>query len=106
MTKGARDMLSTPPASTSPASPLRKARAAVPMASSPEPHKRLMVIPGTDTGSPANNSDIRATLRLSSPRSEEHTSELQSRGHLVCRLLLEKKKIQISLVNHARNNLN
>src|SRR5690625_5907675 len=29
------------------------------------------------------------TFRL---RSEEHTSELQSRGHLVCRLLLEKKK--------------
>src|SRR2546429_6463888 len=27
-----------------------------------------------------------------SPRSEEHTSELQSRLHLVCRLLLEKKK--------------
>src|SRR2546422_6323728 len=30
--------------------------------------------------------------RASSPRSEEHTSELQSRLHLVCRLLLEKKK--------------
>src|SRR5690625_184176 len=29
---------------------------------------------------------------LSPNRSEEHTSELQSRGHLVCRLLLEKKK--------------
>src|SRR5690625_6466248 len=29
---------------------------------------------------------------ISSLRSEEHTSELQSRGHLVCRLLLEKKK--------------
>src|SRR5439155_13585043 len=29
-------------------------------------------------------------------RSEEHTSELQSRGHLVCRLLLEKKKQQLS----------
>src|SRR2546429_836428 len=28
------------------------------------------------------------------PRSEEHTSELQSRLHLVCRLLLEKKKIE------------
>src|SRR3712207_9354448 len=28
----------------------------------------------------------------SSPRSEEHTSELQSRQYLVCRLLLEKKK--------------
>src|SRR2546429_6232826 len=30
--------------------------------------------------------------RLGFPRSEEHTSELQSRLHLVCRLLLEKKK--------------
>src|SRR5690625_6439825 len=29
---------------------------------------------------------------LNGLRSEEHTSELQSRGHLVCRLLLEKKK--------------
>src|SRR5205809_3972013 len=28
------------------------------------------------------------------PRSEEHTSELQSRLHLVCRLLLEKKKVK------------
>src|SRR5439155_22421942 len=39
----------------------------------------------------------RYTLALAVPlaersRSEEHTSELQSRGHLVCRLLLEKKK--------------
>src|SRR5690625_5951606 len=30
--------------------------------------------------------------RAAEQRSEEHTSELQSRGHLVCRLLLEKKK--------------
>src|SRR5690606_41372418 len=30
--------------------------------------------------------------RLTPPRSEEHTSELQSRENLVCRLLLEKKK--------------
>src|SRR5438445_5956081 len=35
--------------------------------------------------------------RRSSPaRSEEHTSELQSRQYLVCRLLLEKKKTSIS----------
>src|SRR5690625_6359822 len=34
--------------------------------------------------------DTREFERLG--RSEEHTSELQSRGHLVCRLLLEKKK--------------
>src|SRR6266508_6034484 len=32
------------------------------------------------------------TVSLNFRRSEEHTSELQSRGHLVCRLLLEKKK--------------
>src|SRR5439155_4457147 len=34
-------------------------------------------------------------------RSEEHTSELQSRGHLVCRLLLEKKKTyKVSHTSH------
>src|SRR5437660_4479902 len=32
-------------------------------------------------------------------RSEEHTSELQSRGHLVCRLLLEKKKKKVDKHN-------
>src|SRR5690625_6599591 len=32
------------------------------------------------------------TIIVDGGRSEEHTSELQSRGHLVCRLLLEKKK--------------
>src|SRR2546422_7793143 len=35
-----------------------------------------------------------ASIQLSPIRSEEHTSELQSRLHLVCRLLLEKKKKQ------------
>src|SRR5690625_6021229 len=35
-----------------------------------------------------HGSDVQALAR-----SEEHTSELQSRGHLVCRLLLEKKKV-------------
>src|SRR5690625_5441141 len=35
-------------------------------------------------------------------RSEEHTSELQSRGHLVCRLLLEKKK-KIKLTTRKGN---
>src|SRR5690625_6185431 len=46
-----------------------------------------------------NNDDFGITVfnrvahnwNLHAPRSEEHTSELQSRGHLVCRLLLEKK---------------
>src|SRR5690625_6916002 len=34
-------------------------------------------------------------------RSEEHTSELQSRGHLVCRLLLEKKEKQTTTMIHS-----
>src|SRR2546422_2038450 len=42
----------------------------------------------------ADRSNARAHLHraVSTTRSEEHTSELQSRLHLVCRLLLEKKK--------------
>src|SRR5690625_5445771 len=40
---------------------------------------RAVVLEREDVGEPSG-------------RSEEHTSELQSRGHLVCRLLLEKKK--------------
>src|SRR5258708_17348098 len=37
-----------------------------------------------------------AKLQVSGERSEEHTSELQSPDHLVCRLLLEKKKKHIN----------
>src|SRR5690625_5980226 len=36
--------------------------------------------------------NLLSALAGGTDRSEEHTSELQSRGHLVCRLLLEKKK--------------
>src|SRR2546429_1805408 len=39
--------------------------------------------------------------RTKGPRSEEHTSELQSRLHLVCRLLLEKKKKTPEPARHA-----
>ena len=67
ITKGARDIDSTPPASTSEASPQRIARAAEPTASMPLPHRRLSVTPGTVTGSPASSALMRATLRLSSP---------------------------------------
>src|SRR2546422_8510921 len=38
--------------------------------------------------------DLDVLIRAFKGRSEEHTSELQSRLHLVCRLLLEKKKTQ------------
>src|SRR5437660_4010135 len=38
------------------------------------------------------NCPVQSQFAIAAYRSEEHTSELQSRGHLVCRLLLEKKK--------------
>src|SRR2546429_3853041 len=41
-----------------------------------------------------------ARPRRRQPRSEEHTSELQSRLHLVCRLLLEKKKNKHNTLPH------
>src|SRR5690625_5522060 len=42
--------------------------------------------------SPSTVATSQNSATRSASRSEEHTSELQSRGHLVCRLLLEKKK--------------
>src|SRR5215510_15701775 len=44
------------------------------------------------SGRPCSPRPFRSWRRARPARSEEHTSELQSRGHLVCRLLLEKKK--------------
>src|SRR3989442_10047529 len=48
--------------------------------------------PDADTGTGLHAHHVAPTLVA--VRSEEHTSELQSRPHLVCRLLLEKKKKQ------------
>src|SRR5688572_32340495 len=45
---------------------------------------KSVILPGTEDG----------TDPFFSPRSEEHTSELQSQSNLVCRLLLEKKQKQ------------
>src|SRR2546429_5550916 len=49
----------------------------------------------------ARRSNRMARLEPTCERSEEHTSELQSRLHLVCRLLLEKKKYTIT-TSHDR----
>src|SRR5436305_7896359 len=45
----------------------------------------------------------RPARRRCPARSEEHTSELQSRPHLVCRLLLEKKKKLSQVLKHLPN---
>src|SRR2546422_6875236 len=74
-------------------------------------------IPGTPTGSGVTVSCCRpgtpaccstrcstspgtTSRSTTSSRSEEHTSELQSRLHLVCRLLLEKKKKKYDIQRH------
>src|SRR5690625_6222667 len=51
---------------------------------------RLLLDPDAPDTTSMSAKDAGAALERH--RSEEHTSELQSRGHLVCRLLLEKKK--------------
>src|SRR6266550_5399076 len=56
--------------------------------SRPGPHRR------PDSPACGRHSVRPAPAASARPRSEEHTSELQSRLHLVCRLLLEKKKQQ------------
>src|SRR3712207_7979429 len=48
---------------------------------------------GSRSSRRSTSSNLSSTKRRS--RSEEHTSELQSRQYLVCRLLLEKKKYQL-----------
>src|SRR5690625_6213222 len=59
---------------------------------------RVVLVPGTQRAAVDERTDAPgrgAWLHPDRARSEEHTSELQSRGHLVCRLLLEKKKTEI-----------
>src|SRR5256884_6657643 len=56
--------------------------------------RRVLRAPAHAIGSAANLSGDFPEVR-DKARSEEHTSELQSRLHLVCRLLLEKKKTRI-----------
>src|SRR3712207_6855046 len=62
--------------------------------------------PAWNTGKPLSPKMVIMDLRdhLYAKRSEEHTSELQSRQYLVCRLLLEKKKKYKAQNKYAKNN--
>src|SRR5258707_9067993 len=62
---------------------------------------RFIVFKG-DAGGKASES-LAKLYAEKNPRSEEHTSELQSRQYLVCRLLLEKKKKKTATRNGTRN---
>src|SRR3712207_7975451 len=53
------------------------------------PDGRVLLYAGSDSAN-----DVVDVTDPAKPRSEEHTSELQSRQYLVCRLLLEKKNTQ------------
>src|SRR3712207_9300009 len=58
--------------------------------------------PGSDLPRRPSLPAHRAQPRRRLPRSEEHTSELQSRQYLVCRLLLEKKKNKKNINNSQK----
>src|SRR5437879_11066452 len=64
-----------------------------------------MRVPGAIYHSLETNTPARpASSPLREPRSEEHTSELQSPMYLVCRLLLEKKKKKKKRTKNSRKN--
>src|SRR5215471_4653071 len=73
-------------------------------------HDALPISPRpVPTPSRSGSGRARSAPRASSPasaRSEEHTSELQSRRELVCRLLLEKKKIKYNICFFQKNKKN
>src|SRR2546422_11680646 len=58
---------------------------------------------GRRSRAPTPRRETASVPQASAPRSEEHTSELQSRLHLVCRLLLEKKKKHIIRLHLPRD---
>src|SRR5690625_6433709 len=91
-------MTRSPPSSTLfPYTTLFRSRSGSGLAPAPAPVGPVVQLSSTRRApaySPVGSysvSDMISTLREALGRSEEHTSELQSRGHLVCRLLLEKK---------------
>src|SRR5437660_2976719 len=86
-------MIRRPPRSTLfPYTTLFRSRSTISTCSEPGPATRLCA--------------PRTPISPASSRSEEHTSELQSRGHLVCRLLLEKKKKKKKKLENAKKTHN
>src|SRR3712207_7153764 len=72
--------------------------------SGPEAHRLRLLQPddARPERRPARRGGLRPRARAPGRRSEEHTSELQSRQYLVCRLLLEKKNQKNYLISTIR----
>src|SRR6266498_5643154 len=66
------------------------------------PYTTLFRSGAARTGRRDGAARVRRPRRAGPPRSEEHTSELQSRPHLVCRLLLEKKKKKTMFLAYSK----
>src|SRR5476651_294740 len=66
-------------------------------------HDALPICQGRDHAGGDRTVVRAASGQLRDQRSEEHTSELQSRQYLVCRLLLEKNKVNISAIGNTEN---
>src|SRR3712207_7127011 len=79
---------------------LRSAAGLVCAAGAPGPRRGRGRRGRPPSGPPTRRRTAAASGRPRRSRSEEHTSELQSRQYLVCRLLLEKKKNTITLTLH------
>src|SRR3712207_6994156 len=62
-----------------------------------------LTLPLDGEGRTVRQGDRTGVIAVGFPRSEEHTSELQSRQYLVCRLLLEKKKTQPNQLLYISN---
>src|SRR6266704_626743 len=69
----------------------------------PEPRPRAVEPAGAGPPPGGTSADPRSVPRRPAGRSEEHTSELQSRFDLVCRLLLEKKKKNLDVILCVKN---
>src|SRR5437899_4475478 len=65
--------------------------------------QQMAEAPGQRLGLGDANKKVPEAIKRELGRSEEHTSELQSLRHLVCRLLLEKKNILRARDDHAIN---
>src|SRR2546427_2671106 len=66
-------------------------------------HRRVDVHAAGGRGTPPSGDEV-GDVDLRHLRSEEHTSELQSQSNLVCRLLLEKKKKEQSVLHRSHHN--